>query len=507
MELVRVVQECPSRRLAPFLRRPGGGAGKKGEEPGVVAELNRRVRAEGPVVVAFAGPLAGGLPVHEDAPEVRSPDLALQPRHAVVVRRQHKPAGLRIERRLRLHVHEPDVVGAHLSGEPGAAQDPDRLAGNESDPPAEEEVHLLRRSELEGRGVLQEEGPLFREEERKPGEVDLLVVRLDLGEVGVRGHVHGEIRRHTPFHIQSDVEPLGRPRLVADGEVVPRGVAEREGGDLDVPPSGKLQPADLAGQRDPVDVVAPGDRREERLFVLAADVPHHVEPPGAVGARLVAERPQRDGELGLPAPLGSLGADGPVAVPVRVEAGDAAPLRSALARARVVAAGDALPGDLAVVLDPLRIRPEQESVLVVVEGVKDHLDRIRLVQVPVAPALGDKHRLRIAVERDDADVEGRVREQQPDLGPLRRRGAVVRLLLGEAGKRKSGDPLLVGDQAVHDRPFDPFAKPLHGPFRIRRSTLGGKSSEPQQHKGRSHGIRHETTHGQHFHRNVSYEHS
>ena len=94
----------------------------------------------------------------------------------------------------------------------------------------------LGRPELEGGGVLEEEGPLFGEEEREAGQVDLLVVRLHLGEVGVRGQVHGEVRGDAPLHVEPDVEAFGFAVLGADRKRVPARFAERERGDLDVPP-------------------------------------------------------------------------------------------------------------------------------------------------------------------------------------------------------------------------------------------------------------------------------
>ena len=44
---------------------------------------------------------------------------------------------------------------------------------------------VLRLAELEDLRVLEEERPLLREEQREPREVDLLLVGLDLREVGV----------------------------------------------------------------------------------------------------------------------------------------------------------------------------------------------------------------------------------------------------------------------------------------------------------------------------------
>ena len=96
----------------------------------------------------------------------------------------------------------------------------------------------------------------------------------------------------------------------------------------------------------------------------------------------------------------------------------------------VVTAGCALAGDLAVVLDPFRIRAEEEGVLAVVEGVEDDLDGVGLVEVAVPAALRDEHPFGLAVEGDDSHVERGLGEEQADFRPLGGRGPVVRFLLG-----------------------------------------------------------------------------
>ena len=60
-----------------------------------------------------------------------------------------------------------------------------------------------RQPVLEYRRAFLEEAPLLREEERKACEIDLLVVRLHLSEVGVERQVEVEIRGEAVF----DVEP------------------------------------------------------------------------------------------------------------------------------------------------------------------------------------------------------------------------------------------------------------------------------------------------------------
>ena len=61
----------------------------------------------------------------------------------------------------------------------------------------------LRLAELECLRVLQEERPLLGEEERKPGQVHLLLVRLHLSEVGVDRQVERQSWTHAPFRINA----------------------------------------------------------------------------------------------------------------------------------------------------------------------------------------------------------------------------------------------------------------------------------------------------------------
>ncbi len=88
----------------------------------------------------------------------------------------------------------------------------------QADPAGEEEVDLLRLAELEGRGVLEEERPLLGEEEVEAGEVHLLLVGLDLGEVGVNRHVQREVGPDSPLEVAADlglvVDLVFRPQEV-----------------------------------------------------------------------------------------------------------------------------------------------------------------------------------------------------------------------------------------------------------------------------------------------------
>ncbi len=78
------------------------------------------------------------------------------------------------------------LLAPDLAREPRPPSIGNRLAVRaEADPPAEEELDLLRHPDREEAGVLEEEGALLGEEEVEAVEVDLQLVHLDLGEVGV----------------------------------------------------------------------------------------------------------------------------------------------------------------------------------------------------------------------------------------------------------------------------------------------------------------------------------
>ena len=109
----------------------------------------------------------------------------------------------------------------------------------------------MRRSEVEDAGVLQEEIALLGEVERKAGQVRLLFVDFDLGEVGVVGQVERQGTSHAPLEIEAAVAVGDRvrfePRVLAD-------VADHEGLDLELGGLGESgQTGQFSGHRDAVD--------------------------------------------------------------------------------------------------------------------------------------------------------------------------------------------------------------------------------------------------------------
>jgi hypothetical protein len=80
-------------------------------------------------------------------------------------------------------------------------------------------------------------------------------------------------------------------------------------------------------------------------------------------AWVVPQRAQRNGKLRFPPTLGDLRPHSPIAVPVHIETSAAASL-----------AGLPFRPDLAVVLNPERVRAEHERILAVIERVEQNAD-------------------------------------------------------------------------------------------------------------------------------------
>ena len=195
---------------------------------------------------------------------------------------------------------------------------------------------------------------------------------------------------------------------------------------------------ELAGQRGP-----------EGFLVSISDVPLEVQAPRLRLASRVAERAKRDRELGRPADLGDLGTDLPGAVPVHVEpatgaalllAATTGPKPTSAATAHPAAAGPFI-GDLPVVFHTGRVGAEDEPVLLVQVGVDDDLEAVGVRQGRVAAAVGHDDRLRILNVADHPEIQHVVGVDDLDLGALRRRPALVGLVLTEAG---SGHRIHVG---------------------------------------------------------------
>ena len=345
--------------------------------------------------------------------------------------------------------------------------------------------------ELEDPCVLQEELPLLGEEEGEAGEVDALLVRLHLREVGVDGGIQHHSGVDLPLDVAAHVSP---PLGFRFGRVLV-GPGEAEGLDLQVEAGAGQVGQALDPTRAAHPVEAPVGARPagpERLLVLAALHPIDVEAPRAPVPR-VAQGTERDGKLRRPAPLDPLGRHLPDRPPVGVE-------------------GLALVGDERVVLRPVRVGPEHEGVAAVEEGVEQQEDDVVARRASVPPpgldeavALQDPadHPVRLGIPGEDADVEVLAVEEQAYFRVVGGGGAFLRLALLEAGGRGGLGPGRFVEAAIQDdrreawqagrnRNGRPLGEPHgldHEAVRRGRARLEGHEKGEEREHGREDGSR------------------
>ena len=134
----------------------------------------------------------------------------------------------------RREIASPDAEQAHgetphFAAQSSAGTERRNASAVETDPPAEKEIgrHAAAGAEAGARAsgkreraeVLQEEIPLLGKEQVEPREVHLLLVDLDLREVGVGRDVDGQVLCHAVLEIAPDpvrrvVREAGRHRRV-----------------------------------------------------------------------------------------------------------------------------------------------------------------------------------------------------------------------------------------------------------------------------------------------------
>ena len=391
----------------------------------------------GPVVVTVRRQRAGALAVDDQhAGPAPVAVLAAKARDREVV-------AVDVPQVIRLHVQETDVESTGPAGQAGAAEDRHGHAAAQADPPAEEEFRAAPErgpaADAEETGVLQEEGPLFGEEQAEAVEIDLLIVGFHLGEVRVDGQVKRQARGDAVLEVHADVAVVGAALHVVAGR------AQDVRSQLEIALAGRFHADQVPGFRHPEQVVLAAEMGPERRFVLAPDVALEVQAPDRA-ARSVPETAEGNRHLGAPAVLAAHRSHRPGRVPVQVGAA-----RTEAARG-TPSASTALVRELAVVLDSRDVRAEDEAVLPVAEGVQDDAEAVLVLEPGVAAAVGDRQGGGLPVEADDGDVEGGVVEGDPHLGPFARRFAFERLHLLEAGAEIDVEPeLLAEDVAVDDR--------------------------------------------------------
>ena len=261
-----------------------------------------------------------------------------------------------------------------------------------------------------------------REEQAESGQVDLLLVHLDLREVGVVGEVRGQVLGESVL----DVDTAVRVAIVRyRGRDGPVGVerADRVGLDLErAAVAGHLQADEGAGHRE-AELSRPGrdrHRRQIRLLVVRSDVPAELDAPHLVHAGPEAEGLERNLHLDRPAAVEAAGAHVPDGIPVGV--------------------GVPLVGDLLIAEPPDGIDAEGEAVPVVVEGVEDDDEPVVVDELERVPLhlVGDPRRLGNRLVDAGPHVDRLVVEEDPGVGRLRGRGPLVGRLLDEIAERLDG---------------------------------------------------------------------
>ena len=370
-------------------------------------------------------PARDGAPGHQRADAAATQDVALDAHHREV-------GGDRVGPGL---IAGPDVQGADAERTQPAGQPSARLHRHlgrdgavlfEADAAAVEQdghvdagvpVQVVRRSaEREDALVLQKELAFLGIEQAEAREVDLLLVDLHLGEVGVDGGVRNQVLRQRVLH----VEPGLGVQLVRERRH--RGTIRRhvrDGVRLDLehaPPAvGRLDADHGRGLRDQHDAARDGQRHERRQLVLPAHLAGEAEPPHLRPPRTVAQGLEWNRRLERP----------PAGEPPRPHGPDGIPVRAVVP----------LVGDLPVHPAAERIDRQVDAVAAVVERVEHDVDVLVLADVEAVAAqlVGDPARLRRRVPAAAADVDVVAVERQPDFGLFRGGSALDGLDLHEVG--------------------------------------------------------------------------
>ena len=93
----------------------------------------------------------------------------------------------------------------------------------DADPSTEEDLDLPGETDREETGVLQEERPLLRKKEVEAVQVDLLLIDLHLGKVGVEGQFHRQAGCHAVLEVSANVPKRRGPHVGLTPHGLPRG--------------------------------------------------------------------------------------------------------------------------------------------------------------------------------------------------------------------------------------------------------------------------------------------
>ena len=261
-----------------------------------------------------------------------------------------------------LDIEQAHEIRAHLPGDPTTADDRDDLPAADADLATEErnrnvgtvDVGPGAGAEVEDALALEKKRPLLRKEHVETRQVHLLLVHLDLREVGAPGQVGGQVLRQPILEIETDVaSQVVRERRT--GETIGGQAADAVWSELEIlGPRRELQ-ADKGRAQRHLHQAATLTERERywddvRFLVLPAHHATHVEAPDGLGGGLVTDGPERDLELESPATVEPAHLYAKYGIPVLVRR-------------------EAFVGDLCVKKTSERVHFEQEPVPLVVECI------------------------------------------------------------------------------------------------------------------------------------------
>src|SRR5690349_4267026 len=249
-----------------------------------------------------------------------------------------------------------------------------RAARVEPDAARIEELHPPRRPEVEEPTRFQEEPALLREEERKPGQVDHLLIGLHLREVRADREIRRQRWRYAYLRIHAALRAEeARGGLSADAVVLGfHGAPEDVRVQLDI--TRPVQGAQVDDRPLLVEMIQPLGATvglPQVFLVLPADEPPHVEPEPHVGPRVKPQGEQRNAEFRRPPGAISRYGHIPDPVPVFIQVVDAR--------------------ELGVPHGAVWIRGEQERAASVAVAVDQQLDVVVTREICISAKLAGAH--------------------------------------------------------------------------------------------------------------------
>ena len=290
-------------------------------------------------------------------------------------------------------------------------------------------------------------------EDREPGEIDDLAVRLDLREVGVDGEVGGEGRKHRRLRVEPGLDREVPWHLGLAGQVVLRGLrlGKPIGPHIHVvaAPQGP-EAGDFTLIQELEEALGAPPRPPECFLILPPNEALDVEPENGL-ARVEAKGTVGDAELGGPSGRVPAGRDVPDSIPILVDV-----LES---------------GELGIPHGPVRIGAEEECAAVIAKAVDQESDVVIHGQVRVAAELAGTDHPRHRIIGADADVEGVRSVKDVDHRALARRSPRTGLALAQIAEGVCLHPRPLFQPAVQSQdPIRDRASPEH-----RVSALSGRT--------------------------------